>query len=181
MSRAFSPEYGLGDEARPEIQILGPHDWSELRAARLLALADSPEAFTTSFAAEVAQPTTYWVDLLEKSTWVAACRAGLVVGIARLAGTGHALRERFIESVWVSVELRRRGLVRRMLGALEIAARIDGAEWLKLWVLDTNMTAADAYEKLGFFPVPGSWQVSPKQRHDGSPVREFQMIMPIFP
>jgi RimJ/RimL family protein N-acetyltransferase len=78
--------------------------------------------------------------------------------------------------VWVTESLRRQGLVRRMLWALEAQAREDAVHSLRLWILETNMAAAGAYERLGFSEVADSWQNSPKQRLDGSYVREFQMV-----
>ena len=67
-----------------------------------------------------------------------------------------------------------------MLRELEDRARLDGAEEVQLWVLDTNQSAADAYLKLGFDWVPSREQNSPKHWADGTPVGERLMIKPLF-
>ena len=164
------------------IRLLGADDWPALRAARLEALEKAPDAFVAEAAVEEKRPASYWINTLKTSTWAAAWAGGEVVGIACLTRKDQKIpAERFIESVWVTPEHRLKGLVWRMLEALEAEARADGTEWLKLWILQTNMAAANAYNRLGFSRVPDSWQGSPKRRPDGEPVREFQMVRQLFP
>jgi ribosomal protein S18 acetylase RimI-like enzyme len=170
-SRASERE---ADRCMPlEINLLDPRDWPVLRSVRLAALRDSPGAFVATLAVESERTSEEWIASIERSTWVVARNGNEVVGIACLtAAEPHAPRERFIESVWVTPQHRRRGLVRRMLQRLEDKARADGADYLQLWVLETNESAYDAYLKLDFYAVPDTTQDSSKSRDDGSFVQE---------
>ncbi len=164
---------------RPVTSFLEPADWRHLRAMRLAALQDAPEAFVTTYVVERRRRRREWVALLTGSRWVVARQGDEIVGIACLAAPDdEGPKKRFIESVWVKPGRRRRGLVRRMVKELEGWARGEGAEALQLWVLDTNETAADAYVKLGF-----GWadrvQGSPKLWPDRTPVKERLMVRPI--
>lgn len=158
--------------------FLAPAGWEHLRDMRLAALLDAPEAFVTTFDAEVLRTSDEWRGILERSPWVVAHEQRVIVGIACLAAPDEeGPRKRFIESVWVTPGQRRRGLVRLMLEKLEERAGHEGAESLQLWVLDTNGSAADAYLKLGFEWVTDRVQ---KLVLDGSVVTERLMIRPLF-
>jgi ribosomal protein S18 acetylase RimI-like enzyme len=164
-----------------EIDLLGPGDWQVLRSACLAALLDSPEAFVATVAAEARRTSAEWIASLESSTWAVARDVEGIVGIACLvAAVADARKEHFIESVWVTPEHRRQGLVRKMLRRLETEARAQGAEYLQLWVLETNDAAYDAYLKLDFDPVPDKMQDSSKRRGDGTFVQERLMVKPLF-
>jgi ribosomal protein S18 acetylase RimI-like enzyme len=170
----------VGGTPDPNAPIfLVPADWEFLRAMRLAALQNAPEAFVTTYAVEQRRPRNEWVDLLTRSRWVAARKDGKIVGIACLAAEDkEGPEKRFIESVWVTPGRRRQGLVRRMLEKLEDQARREGADDLQLWVLDTNDSAADAYVKLGFVWADRV-QDSPKLWPDGKRVKERFMVRPI--
>jgi hypothetical protein len=47
-------------ESTLELDLLSPLDWRVLRAARLRALVDSPDAFTSSYAHESAWGEKEW-------------------------------------------------------------------------------------------------------------------------
>jgi ribosomal protein S18 acetylase RimI-like enzyme len=112
--------------------------------------------------------------------WVVARHGDEVAGIARLVTTAGAPKEWFIESVWVTPEHRRKGLVREMLWRLEVKAHAEGAEYLQLWVLESNESSYDAYLKLDFYPVPDRVQDSWKALDDGSFVQECLMVKPLL-
>lgn len=169
---------GSGRRTVPQIALLDVGDWQDLRSARLAALEESPTAFVATSAVEATRPPEDWMTLLTVSTWAVARDEGEVVGIACLAAADpDAPEERFVECVWVTPRLRRRGLVRGMLRALGDNARAEGAERLQLWVLETNSAAYEAYVKLNFrSPVPDVVHDSTKRRDDGTFVQERLMI-----
>jgi GNAT superfamily N-acetyltransferase len=164
------------------IKLLGPNDWQDLRTARLAALRDSPDAFVANLADELACRLEDWRARIERSIWAGAWEDGQIVGIACLSAAEPSEPTRpFIESVWVTPEHRRRGLVRRMLDELERPALAEGATHLQLWVLETNYGAFDAYLKLDFHPpVPPRVHNSPKLREDGTYVKEHLMVKPLW-
>jgi hypothetical protein len=70
-------------ESTLELDLLSPLDWRVLRAARLRALVDSPDAFTSSYAHESAWSELEWQRVLHGATWIAACEAQRVIGLAK--------------------------------------------------------------------------------------------------
>lgn len=181
MQTAEFPAFAADRWTPVEIDLLDPNDWPVLRAARLAALHDSPCAFVATLAVEAGWADEQWVASIESSTWAVARAAGEVVGIACLVTADADCRmDYFIQSVWVTPMFRRQGLVRQMLWRLEGVARTRGAEYLKLWVLETNDTACDAYLKLDFFAVLDEVQASCKRRGDGTFVKERLMVKPLL-
>ena len=59
-------------ESTLELDLLTPLDWRVLRAARLYALLDSPDAFTSSYAHESAWGELEWQRVLHAATWIVA-------------------------------------------------------------------------------------------------------------
>lgn len=68
---------------------------------------------------------------------------GRVLGHGGLEGEGA---DRLLRSVVVAPAARRAGVARRLVAALEVAARADGAE--RLWLLTTS--AATVFDRLGW-------------------------------
>ena len=62
-------------ESTLELDLLTPLDWRVLRAARLYALLDSPDAFTSSYAHESAWGELEWQRALDAATWIVAREA----------------------------------------------------------------------------------------------------------
>ena len=160
-----------------EINLLRPGDWPILRAARLAALRDSPDAFVAFLEVEEERTPNEWIAGIESSSWVVARDGDDILSIARLVASGASdCKEYFIESVWVTPRHRREGLVRKMLWRLERQARAEGAACLNLWVLDTNFLAYDAYVKLDFYLVSDAEQDSWKPRGNEGFVQERLMV-----
>ena len=68
-----------------EVVELGPLHWRDVRAMRLAALHDSPDAFVNTWMGEWRLPSTHWRSCFTNSTWVAARTGPQFVGIACLA------------------------------------------------------------------------------------------------
>lgn len=169
------------DRYMPVIDLVRVDDWSMLQSTRLAALRDSPDAFVATVATEAGRTREEWMASIRSSTWVIARDGDEAVGIAcRSGAVSVPWQDRFIESVWVTPLCRRQRLVRKMLCRLEEEARAEKAEYLQLWVLETNDQAYDAYLKLGFHPVPDSLQDSWKVQADGKVVRERLMLKPLL-
>jgi ribosomal protein S18 acetylase RimI-like enzyme len=134
-----------------QLQLLAPADWRILRTARLRALFESPNAFTSSHARERAWDEPEWRRLFESATWVIAREAELI-GLAKSVREPGRPWARHLESIWVA-PTHRRGVLRALLRDL---AKIDqqmGVTDLMLWVLEDNYNAQRAYEALGFEPT----------------------------
>jgi ribosomal protein S18 acetylase RimI-like enzyme len=135
---------------------LSGSDWRVLRGAILKSLTTSPDAFLATLEQIKHQPAEFWQYKLVSATWAVVQHGSEVFGIAAAkmpADTDdYALpeRARFIESVWVAPELRRRGVAQRLLTYLIDQQRQAGIQEFYLWVLNHNNPAAQLYDTMGF-------------------------------
>jgi ribosomal protein S18 acetylase RimI-like enzyme len=132
------------------LQLLAPADWKLLRDVRLEALLDSPDAFMSSHACESQRGESEWRGLFDAATWMVACDAEKIIGLATSVGEPGGCATRHVESVWVAPPYRRRGVCRALLRTLAEMDRRTGVTDLLLWVLEDNHDAQLAYEALGF-------------------------------
>jgi ribosomal protein S18 acetylase RimI-like enzyme len=137
-------------ESTLELELLTPLDWDVLRAARLYALLDSPDAFTSSYADESRWDEADWRRTFAAATWIVARETETVVGLARSVGEPQLASARHVESIWVAPTHRRHGVLRHLLHALAGIERRMGVTDLLLWVQEDNQNAQRAYEALGF-------------------------------
>jgi ribosomal protein S18 acetylase RimI-like enzyme len=78
---------------------------------------------------------------------------GEIVGMARVSGGDLARTAHFgdVDSVWVQADMRRQGIGRALMSALEGWAREEGQlEKLGLYVFSTNDRAIQLYANMGF-------------------------------
>ena len=136
-----------------ELQLLASHNWQVLRAARLTALLDSPDAFTSSYAYESGWGELEWRRMFDAATWIVAREAGQVIGLARsISEPGQAVT-RHVESIWVARTHRRRGVFRALLQAVAETERLRNVTDLAVWVSEENYDARHAFLALGFEPT----------------------------
>lgn len=160
------------DPAAPpsaEIRLLRPADWVAVRAARLTALAQSPDAYASTLEREQAFDEQKWRERLAETAYFGAWDAqpeprlvGLVAtfpehpagddGLADggPAGSGKAAAGWHLVAMWVAPERRGRGIADQLVGAVCRLARQQGAAQVALWVADANPRARAAYRRLGF-------------------------------
>jgi ribosomal protein S18 acetylase RimI-like enzyme len=136
-----------------ELDLLTPLDWRMLRAARLYALLDSPEAFTSRYADESAWSQLDWQRSLHAATWIVASEAQNVIGLAKSVSVPALPASRYVESAWVAPKHRRRGVLGALLHGLAEISRRMGVTELMLWVLEDNYAADSAFRALGFEPT----------------------------
>jgi ribosomal protein S18 acetylase RimI-like enzyme len=137
-------------ESTLELDLMTPVDWRVLQSARLYALLDSPDAFTSSYAYESAWGQMEWQRVLDAATCIVAREAQRVIGLAKSVSEPGRPVTRYVESAWVAPTHRRRGVLRALLHRLAEIDRQTGVTELMLWVLEDNHDAQRAYEALGF-------------------------------
>ena len=140
-------------ESTLNLQLLTPVDWRVLRAARLQALRDSPDAFLSKYDDESRLSELDWRRVVDAATWIVAQEADTVIGLACSLGDQDEPWVRHIESIWVAPSHRRRGVFRSLVWALSEMEHRSGVKELLLWVLEDNDRAQRAYETLGFEPT----------------------------
>jgi GNAT superfamily N-acetyltransferase len=135
------------------LQFLGSVDWPLLRAARLSALLDSPQAFASTYDDESRWGEADWRQVLDGAIWITAQEAENVVGLAKSVAAPDQDSVRYLESIWVAQKHRRHGVFRALLRHLAGLHHGMGVTDLMLWVLADNHTAELAYKSLGFEPT----------------------------
>ena len=150
-----------GDEGGAIVRRIRADEVEVYRAFRLRALADSPDAFSDSYAAAMARPESFWQQRVADTA--AGITSVLMVAVDEATGAWLGMTGCFIEhegsgealvvSVWVAPEARRRRLGRRLCEAVEAWAKTRDVHTLKLWVVETNHRARSLYEGAGFTPT----------------------------
>lgn len=138
---------------------------SELSDEQVLAQAmwesvyTSPEAFLKKLEDIKSREPDYWRKEIDSSTWAVIQRGNQVIGVAVAKWPDQDMdsnidptKARFIESVWIAPEFRRRHLGERLVRFLmeQECAKSPTVRQFLLWVLDNNKTAISMYVKMGF-------------------------------
>lgn len=127
-----------------------------LESVRLAALADSPSAFGSSYAAEADQPADRWAERAtrgaagEHSATFFAIVDGTVVGLVSAYRPIPATPSAELVSMWVSPPHRGAGIAAALVTAVVGWAHQTGVAAVELWVTRGNDAAVRLYETAGF-------------------------------
>lgn len=158
----------------------GPEDWAVLRALRLAALADAPEAFGTTAERERARDEGEWrARIGADSLFLAAYRDGVPVGLAGAVNRASipsrdADRDWELVSMWVTPAARGSGAAQALAGAAVDAVRAADGTRITLWIADDQPRAHAFYLRFGFTP---SGRQGTFRRGDGSEFGETEMAL----
>lgn len=157
-----------------EVRTARPGEWRRVRHLRLRALADSRDAFGSTFERERAHKRRDWLAWI--SGWESAINR-LVVAVDGDEWIGMAVGSRtgddecaHLYAMWVEPRARRTGVGRRLVDAVLAWAGAEGATEIELGVTASNPGAVRFYERLGFADTG--------ERHalrDGSPLEVVVM------
>lgn len=137
--------------AEIQVRALAPADAAAYRAIRLAGLKNSPEAFGSTFEAEVAKPLAWFFDRLAGSQVFGAFRDDEIIGIAGFAirsGEKEA-HKGLLWGMYVRPAGRGTGTARRLAEAVIDYAR-RRVELIQLSVVMGNEPARRLYARLGF-------------------------------
>ena len=133
-----------------QVRRAGPGDESIVRALRLRAMTDAPDAFGSTYERELARTAEDWQRWLTTGATFVAMAAddpcGLVAGLhdADDPAVVHLM------SMWVDPAHRGHAIADALVAALRLWARTDGARVVRLLVIDANHAARRCYERNGF-------------------------------
>lgn len=162
------------------IRPMEAHDWPKYRQARLGSLADSPDAFGSTLAAEQDRTPDAWVAQLSAAAVsgqdcpLIAELAGVVVGLvwAKVDATNASAVNVF--QMWVAPESRGRGVAATLLREAIKWARSKRARVVQLGVTCGDTSAVRLYLREGFQAVG-----SPEPLRSGSPLLSQTMRLAI--
>ena len=134
-----------------EIVTATVNDVDRLRALRLAALKDTPDAFGAKYEDEVEKPILDWQNRLKNTHWCFVVADGVDVG---LLAVDRAEKDRnsdcWLSSWWIHQDHRGSGIPKLMLNWLEQLCIEKKWEKIGLGVWPDNLRAISAYKKLGF-------------------------------
>jgi len=132
-----------------EVTRVAEDRWSDVRAVRLAALADSPTAFGSGLHSEVSFDEGRWREWVRSAALFVALANGAPVGMA--AGVaGQTSAERKLVALWVAPDWRGRSTAERLVGSVLKWAQSGGVQRVTLWVTDGNTSAQRLYQRFGF-------------------------------
>jgi ribosomal protein S18 acetylase RimI-like enzyme len=136
------------------VRPVDPSEWRELRALRMRALADAPDAFGSTLEDARGYSDDHWRGLASGADGpvFVAVDAGGWAGMVRTYpdeddATPH------VAGLWVAPEARNHGVGRLLVDAFLGWARGTGADEVRLWVTETNAAAMALYRSMGFTPT----------------------------
>ena len=134
-----------------EIITATADDVDRLRALRLAALKDTPDAFGAKYEDEAEKPILDWQNRLKNTNWCFVVADGVDVG---LLAVDRAEKDRnsdcWLSSWWIHQDHRGSGIPKLMLNWLEQLCIEKKWEKIGLGVWPDNLRAISAYKKLGF-------------------------------
>jgi len=144
-----------------EVSLLSQDEWERLRAIRIRALIENPEAFGAALEEVEAQSKEVWLKLFEKEDYLVASINGVDVGMLYIEVlNGDHGATCWIGGCWTDPIYRGSGVMRALFNYIDNHAQEK--DWVRqgLGVWIDNLFAIKAYKSLGFTfageKMPGS-------------------------
>ncbi len=160
------------------LEQLRPDEGPRLRAVRLRALLDAPDAFGTTFEQASAWGADAWAQQLRDLVTFVAVEDGNDVGMVRCAHDAERADVAWLISMWVAPEVRRRGIGGALVDIVIGRTRAKGVSRLLLDVTDTNVPAIALYAAKGFAPNGNVSSLPPPRDHLREHQRELRLVEP---
>jgi ribosomal protein S18 acetylase RimI-like enzyme len=142
--------------ARVSVRKIRGDEGPLLRDVRLRALADSPDAFGSTYADELSLTEAAWTERAEHSardddrvTFIAE-GLGRVVGMVMARLDPEVAGRAGVFGLWVEPVARSAGTGQALMSAVAEWAAERGATVLTLWVVQSNTEALALYGRIGF-------------------------------
>jgi len=159
------------------IERLRAGEGGRMRAIRLRALADAPEAFGSTYEEAERRSLEDWeaqIERLPTFVWREGdADLGADLGMVRGAPHDGDPGAAYLISMWVAPEARGRGIGSALVGEVVAWARGRGLRRLVLDVAAQNAGARRLYERCGFVATGAIGALPPPREH----VRELEMVL----
>ena len=141
--------------AQLAVRRVSPAEWATYRQVRLAALADSPEAFSSTLDRELEFDEETWRQRLESAAsflaWQYDDPVGTVTALDYEPGHAHGFTgASLLVAMWVRPTARGLGTGRALVDAVLDHAKAGDAPSVVLWVFEDNGAARALYERMGF-------------------------------
>lgn len=138
------------------IRLTTLDDWPILRALRIAALQDNPDAFGASLESTLSRTDQDWQAVTarrvsgERDAGFFAWDGGAAIGMAAGFIPADRPQTAILISMWIAPAYRRRGLARRLIDTVRDWALARGCTRLELGVTENNAPAYNLYYSYGF-------------------------------
>jgi GNAT superfamily N-acetyltransferase len=158
-----------------EIERMTVEGWERVRAVRLRALLDTPDAFGRLHGEEVDQEPALWRGRLadgDSDTFLAV-QDGVDVGLVSVANYSGKTGAAGLFSMWAAPDARGTGAATGLVKAAIAWAKDRGFERMLLDVADENPRAIAFYVRLGFVPTGLTGMLPEPRQHVTEHEREL--------
>jgi GNAT superfamily N-acetyltransferase len=142
----------MSRESTLSIRVCGIDDWESLRAIRLEALADTPDAYGSTYEESALWSDAQWRNAASTRLYYLAERDGRVVGMVSGGYNDAHPGTRWLYGMYVTPSERGTGTSALLVRTVGEWARGHGASELYLHVTTSVPRARAFYEKEGFTP-----------------------------
>ena len=147
------------------VHQLRPANWRRFRDVRLIALADTPDAFGSTLEAEQQFSDEVWMKRLGRdnaATFVAVDEDGVDSGLIVAAPYND---QAGLYAMWVSSSVRRQGVGSMLVNSVIEWSQSRRFSKLLLDVGDTNGAAIALYSSIGFQPTGKTGTLPEPRQH----------------
>ncbi len=141
------------DEATITIRRSTRDDWRALKAIRLEALADTPDAYGSTWKENSTWSDGQWKNAASNRLYYLAFRDDVVIGMASGGLNDTHPGTRWLYAMYVTPSDRGSGVADRLVSTVCSWARGEGAYELYLHVTTSVARARAFYTRLGFRPT----------------------------
>ena len=146
-------------ESTLRIRLCRAEDWASLRSIRLEALADTPEAYGSTYDESVRWSDAQWKNAATTRLYYLAERDGRVVGMVSGGFNDAYPGTRWLYGMYVTPSDRGTDTASQLVRAVGEWARSHGVGELYLHVGSSVPRARAFYDKLGFHPTGETFQM----------------------
>ena len=147
----------MTNESTLTIRLCGLADWQDLRAIRLEALADTPDAYGSTYEESVRWSDAQWKNAASTRLYYLADRSGRMVGMVSGGFNDAYPGTRWLYGMYVTPSERGSGTAEHLVRSIEEWARSHGVGEIYLHVTTSVPRARAFYEKVGFRPTGESF------------------------
>jgi len=140
-------------ESTLTIRLCGLIDWRDLRSIRLEALADTPDAYGSTYEESVLWSDAQWKNAASTRLYYLADRDGVVVGMVSGGFNDAYPGTRWLYGMYVTPSERGSGTAALLVRTIDDWARSHGVAEVYLHVTTSVPRARAFYEKVGFRPT----------------------------